>query len=155
MTCADNHIALSSQLRVPLKSLNRPPSNPSLCKPCRLGMSLLGQKRISSRVCMTFALPPKADIVECGPVASRRKGRGGLRQESHYNSNGKPGTGCGLHWRELFCSTTPSASLFLEPIFRPQPTPVRSAYFGFLGAEPLDSDKPSTSKNVFSQAVFL
>jgi hypothetical protein len=57
------------------------------------------------------------------------------------------------HWREFFCSITPSARHFPEPILRPQRALVRSAYFGFLGTEPLDSDKPSARRNVLSQAV--
>jgi hypothetical protein len=57
--------------------------------------------------------------------------------------------------RELFCSITPSARPFPEPILRPQPTAVKNLYFGFLGLEPLDSDKLSASKNVLSQPDFL
>jgi hypothetical protein len=50
---------------------------------------------------------------------------------------------------------TRSAKPFPEPILRRQPTPVRSAYFGFLGAEPLDFDRPSAGEIVLSQAFLL
>lgn len=38
---------------------------------------------------------PQADIVEFEPVALRRQGRVGLRQESDCDSKGQPETGCG------------------------------------------------------------
>jgi hypothetical protein len=57
--------------------------------------------------------------------------------------------------RKLVCSCIPSARPFPESILRPQPTAVKNLYFGFLGLEPLDSDKLSASKNVLSQPDFL
>jgi hypothetical protein len=77
-------------------------------------MSALGQKRTLRRIQPMPALPPKADFVKFVPVALRRKGGVGLRQELIAISNGKSGNGCGLHWRELVCSATPSASRCLH-----------------------------------------
>jgi hypothetical protein len=50
---------------------------------------------------------------------------------------------------------SPSARACAEPALRARPTPLRSADFGLLGAEPLHSDLPSEGKNVLSEAAFL
>jgi hypothetical protein len=60
----------------------------------------------------------------------------------------EPIAGYGRHWRELFCSITPSARPFVQSILRSLPALVRSAYFGFLGPEFLDFDQAPASKDV-------
>jgi hypothetical protein len=58
-------------------------------------------------------------------------------------------------WRRLDSSYTPSASLYSATLLRPRLTPLRSADFGSLDAEPLDFGLRPKSTNVLSSAVFL
>ena len=61
-------------------------------------------------------LYPRKRTLWIRPAALRRKGRVGLQLEFERNSRGQQGTGCGLHWRELVCSITPSASLIPQAV---------------------------------------
>jgi hypothetical protein len=51
--------------------------------------------------------------------------------------------------------STRSARGYSEPVLRVRLTGLRRGDFGFLGAEALDFDLSSTSKNRLSRAVFL
>ena len=68
----------------------------------------------------------------------------GARLESVYTGN-----------RIVGSNPTPSARPLPQPVLWQGQTSFKSVEFGFLGAEPLYSDKPSAGNKGLSRVVFL